>query len=202
MAQVTISVTKRTAFRDSTQEFSNVYTYGAVGPNPTAADAEDLLDELVAFEKSIHSTAVTFVHGRVWSSGGTQAQNVLIFQKALSGAGSALLSGTPIDKERAFLIQWRAGVDSRGRPVSLKKWFHTCGLFGTVNAVNTAIAENTAGFTQAQRDQIAGLADGCTRLGTLEEWGLIADSGRQRDGGPPTAHKYLEHHQLGDQWRG
>jgi len=33
-------------------------------------------------------------------------------------------------------------------------------------------------------------------------WSLVAKNGRARSGTGDAAHKYLEHRQLGDQWRG
>jgi hypothetical protein len=201
MAQIGITIVKSTAFRDSVQEFSNTYHYGAVGPNPSESRALQLIDELVAIEKTLHSTLVTFVRARLWSSGGTIAENKMIAQKALSGQGTQSTT-TAMDKERAYLIQWNAGLDNRGRQVRLKKWFHSCGFIGG-HSLDDGIKAGTTGFSNADRGTIATKVDAVTRLGIgVEEYGLVAESGRQRDGGNPVAHKYLEHHQLGDQWRG
>lgn len=205
MGQIGISIVKRLAFRDSIQEFANTYHYGSAGANPSQAAAEALIDEIVVNEKLFHSTSVTFVRASCWSSGGTVSQNQMIAQKLLTGTGSTT-PGTAMDAERAVLIQWPAGLDSLGRPVTLKKWYHCFGNFGSVVMANNLLTNATA-FTQAQRDTMAALADANSRLGSPEVWGLVAESGRQRTGGilsadPPHAHKYLEHHQLGDMWRG
>ena len=200
MAQIGIAIEKQTAYRDSIQPFANVYHYGSVGLNPGATLAENLLDELVTFEKTIHSSLVTFVKGRVWTSGGSRAENQMLVQKTLSGVGSMSTSAS-FDKERAYLIQWSAGVDGRGHKVSLRKWYHSCGFFGS-HALGAAVMDGTTGFSGTDRTAIANKADGITRIGTVDDWGLVAESGRERDGGPPVAHKYLEHHQLGNQWRG
>lgn len=200
MAQITISVTKRVPFRDSVQEFSNVYTYGSLALHPGESEAINLIDEVVAFEKTIHSTAVSFILGRCWRSGGTQAENVMIAEKTLSGTG-ATTPLTALDYERAVLLQWPAGLDSLGRPVKLRKWYHTCGQIAGVVFSNAQLVQ-TIGLTTTQRDNIADAVHAITRIGT-EVWGLIADSGRERTGdGEPVTHKYLEHHQFGDQWRG
>jgi hypothetical protein len=199
---IAISITKRCAFRDAVQEFSNVYHYEAATPGVLASEAELLLDELVTFEKSIHSTVVTFVHGRVWKAGGTIAENTMIFEKVLTGTGSAAAS-TVLDRERAWLIQWNAGVDSRGHKVKLRKWFHTCGNFGSVGIPSSNHVTNENAFSSTMRTAVAGKADEITTIGpTPEGWELVAESGRQRDGGPPEAHKFLEHRQFGNQWRG
>lgn len=200
MAQIGVSITKRTAFRDSTQEFSNVYHYGSVEPWPTAGQAEGIIDEIVAEEQKWHSTSVEFVYARCWSSGGTTAENNMITEKALAVVGLAATAAY-IDRERAFLVMWPAGLDSRGKKVYLRKWYHTCGIFPGV-MMPDGISGNTTGFSEADRGTIATAVDAITRVGNLEEWGLVAKSGRERDGGPPIAHRYFEHHQMGDQWRG
>ncbi len=67
MSRIGISITKEVAFRDNQQEFSNVYYYGnGTGALPGLTDAEALLDQLVALEKTFHSSLVSFVHGRLW----------------------------------------------------------------------------------------------------------------------------------------
>lgn len=205
MAQISISITKRAAFRDSTQEWANVYVYGSAGAEPTVAAADALIDEVTAIEKTFHSALVTFILGRVWTSGGTIAENHKITEKVLSGIGG-VASVAQMDMERAYLMRWPAGLDSRGRKVYLRKWYHTGGNFFTVSP-STGVLGNSTGFSNADRTTMANKADELSRIGTPEVWGLVAESGRTRDGGilsatPPEAHKYLEHHQLGDMWRG
>lgn len=200
MGQISIAITKRVAFRDATQEFQNVYTYGSIDINPSASQADAMIDEVTAAEKAFHGTGVSFTYGRCWSSGGTKEQNQMITEKTLTGTG-ATTPNTSMDKERAVLVQWDAGLDSLGRKVRLKKWYHSCGAFGSVGMSAQLLAGDT-GFTTGARSTIAGLVDVLTRIGVADVWGLKAESGRERDGGPPVAHKYLEHHQLGDQWRG
>lgn len=200
MSQITIAITKRAAFRDGTQEWQNVYTYGSLALHPDEALSKQYIDEVVTKEKAFHSTAVSFVYGRCWRSGGSNAENVMLGEKGLTGTGSTSPL-TAMDIERAFLFQWPAGTDSKGRPVRLKKWYHCIGTIASV-AISNAILANQTGFTAGQRDSMEAVVDGLTRIGS-SVWGLIADSGRERSGdGYPVAHKYLEHHQLGDQWRG
>jgi hypothetical protein len=199
MARIGISITKSCAFRDSVQEFSNTYYYEAADVQPNNTEALAFIDEVANAEKTFHSTAVTFVRGACWSAGGTAAANQMIAEKNLTGAGSSA-TALHYDRERAFLVQWPAGVDSRGHGVSLKKWYHSCGGFGSVIPAD-AVWGNTTGFTSAQRTTIANLADALTRIGSLEAWGLVSKVGRTRDGGAPISHRFLEHHQLGDMWR-
>lgn len=201
MAQISISVEKSVSFRGAVQHFSNTYVYGSAGLTPDAALAEQLLDEVVAQEKTFHATTVAFKRGRVWTSGGTKAENNMIFQKVLTGTGA--LSPAGQDPERAVLVYWHAGFDIRNKKVFLRKWYHTCAsTFNTVPIGTNAYSQEIP-FTTAQRQLIAAKVDPLTRIGNLA-FGLIAESGRQRDpqNAPPEAHKWLEHHQLGEQWRG
>jgi hypothetical protein len=201
MAQIGLSITKRTAFRDSTQEFSNVYFYIG-GTLPDNTDANAMIDLAATREKTFHSTDVTFQIGRLWSQVGDKSQNNMIAQKQLSGTG-ARPPGTADDKERAFLFRLRAGSDSRGNPVYLRKWFHACGAFVSTTVPSNTILRNNTGWTQAERDaqvaQMNSIGD-LSPVGTLFK--ICAKSGRQPTPGANwEAHKYLEHHQLGDQWR-
>lgn len=206
MARIGISITKEIAFRDNQQEFSNVYYYGnGAGANPGASDAEALLDALVALEKTFHSTLVSFVHGRLWSAGGTEQQNEMLAEKTLAGTGSTTPDAN-MDKERAYLMQWPAGVDSRGKEVFLRKWYHSCGVFpGGPSPVPGGVLSNATGFTVAQRTAMMGNADDILTLGVAGSpgWSLVSKVGRNVTGpASGDAYKYLEHHQLGDQWRG
>jgi hypothetical protein len=201
MAQIGISITKRTAFRDSTQEFSNVYFYIG-GSLPDSTDANAMIDLAATREKSFHSTDVTFMIGRLWSETGNKATNNMLAQKQLSGTG-ARTPATADDKERAYLFRLRAGVDSRGNPVYLRKWFHACGSFVSGQSLSNTILRNLTGWTQAERDaQVAAMNSigDLSPVGTLFK--ICAKSGRLPTAGEQwQAHKYLEHHQLGDQWR-
>jgi hypothetical protein len=201
VAHVGVSITKSSTFRDAVQEFSNVYYYQWSGLNPTESLAETLIDRVVELEKPLHGSNVTFVRGRCWSAGGTKAENNMIFQKALTGAGTG---GTPLgmDKERAYLIRWRAGVDSRGKPVYLRKWFH-CDITLAGASVTSSIIQNATGFSNAQRTSIAALFNNFNPIvfsNGVHTAGLVSSNNRPSTVGAE-AHKYLEHHQLGDAWR-
>lgn len=204
MPTVGISITKEVAFRDAVQQFSNVYFYFSSGSVPGVSGADAMIDEVTTKEKAFHSTLVTFKFGRCWHETGSKATTQMISQKNLSGTGSSA-SDSGMDKERAFLIRWRAGVDSRGNPVYLRKFYHCCGAFASASgAITSTILANAGGFTQPVRDAIAAKAnDVNTNTAGGGGWELVAKSGRQRTGGAGAeAHKYLEHHQLGDMWRG
>lgn len=199
MAQIAVSITKRTAFRDAVQEFSNVYNYWYVGFNPGEGLAQSFIDNIVEIERLLHSTAVTFVKARVWSSGGTKAQNQMILQSQLTGTGVRAQNDL-VDRERAFLVQWPAGLDVRGKPVRLKKWFHPCGD-GPGFGIDAPLLSNRSGMSDGQREAITNIAN---RLAPLTigsgQYSLVSETGRFTEG-KAIAHRYFEHHQLGDQWR-
>lgn len=200
MAEYGCSITKRVAFRGGVQHFSNIYHFATSLPSSDLPALNALVDEVVRLEKLMHSASVTFVSAALWTSGGTQQANQMIIQRSLTGAGS-VSSRTAWDRERAFLIQWSAGRNSRGRPVKLRKWYHTCGA-DNMNPVSDAQLENTTELSAGTRAWIAGLAEqlrNFTISNTPVE--LQAKSGRRPDGAA-ICHRYLEHHQLGDEWRG
>lgn len=203
MPRYGISVEKTINFRGVQQPFANVYYYEAPTIALTAnTDQEALLDQVVAAEKTFHATLVSFVRGRVWNTGsGSQAGNQMRVDKALTGTGAATAQAN-VDRERAVLVQVQAGTNSRGKPVYLRKWYHTASGAGG-GAFAQGVLENSAAMTAAQRDYWAArLSD----LMTLELLGnpvatLTSQTGRQVTGAAE-CHPYLEHHQLGDQWRG
>lgn len=201
MPRIGVSITKSVVFRLSTQEFTNVYYYEIL-TMPDSAAATTLINNLVSLEKTFHSTSVTFLRGRCWSQIGTAAQNEMIATVNLSGTGAAT-PDTSFDRERAFLFRLRAGVDSRGNPVYLRKYFHACGSFGSASLPSAAQVSQTGGFTQVERDaqvtKMNGIGDANGSAGTPK---LCSKVGRLPTAGSTwSAHQFLEHHQLGDQWR-
>jgi hypothetical protein len=204
LSRIGISITKETPFRDSNQEFSNVYYYkNDPGAIPSAAGAQAIVDTLIALERQWHSTAVQFTHSRVWSAGGGPSENNMINEATLSTAG--LASGnSSLDRERAVLIQYEAGFDSRGHRVYLRKWYHICGNWPSATSVTgTTQMANTAAIVSGDRVIVSNQVDDIlTVAGENGPWLLCAKSGRGVTSSSPGCHKYLEHRQLGDQWRG
>ncbi len=194
--RVGISIVKTVLFRGVQQEFSNVYHYELLGAQTGPWEA--LLDEMKASEINFHSSDVTFKRGAVWSAGGTPAQNAMLFQKTFTGLGGQTTNASH-DRERAVLVRWPAGIDSRGKPVYLRKWYHSCGACANVS-FSAGMMQNTAALSTAERTTIANAAAAFDEVGATEAWQLCSASGR-RTSAPVEAHKYLEHHQLGDMWR-
>jgi hypothetical protein len=201
MARIGVSITKSVAFRNSTQEFSNVYYYD-VSALPDETQAEAFIDNLTTLEKTFHGSSVTFVRGRVWSQVGAPSSNNMIKQKNLSGTGArSTVAG--MDKERAFLFRLRAGSDSRGNPVYLRKWYHACAQFTSAQAPSTGILDNSTGWSSAERAaQVAAMNAIGGANGSPLSPALVSKGGRFATAGATwEAHQFLEHHQLGDQWR-
>lgn len=201
MARVGVSITKSTSFRGSVQEFSNVYYYDVASlPDQTEADA--LIDAITVIEKTFHASPVTFIRGRCWSQVGSPSLNNMISQKNLSGTGS-MATVTGMDKERAFLFRVRAGEDSRGQPVYLRKWYHSCGGMFTGQAVTSAILDNTGSIPTVDRTALNSKVQPVELVtASSKNYVLSSKSGRQPDASEHfTSHQFLEHHQLGDMWR-
>lgn len=198
MAIFAVAITKSTPFRGVNQEFSNVYHYS--GTLPVASQADAVMDALKAIEVPFHSSDVTFVRGKLWSAGGSAGSNQMISQKNFSGVGSQAATST-MDRERAVLIRFANGIDVRGRPVYLRKWYHSCGAFAGVLFTGTGILGNTAQIPGADRTTIQNAADDLLSLTVNSVTYNLCSPKGTAGGTPVTCHPYLEHHQLGDMWR-
>lgn len=197
MARYGVSIVKQVSFRGVNQEFSNVYYYE--GPTLDEAGATALAAAVKANEVQFHSTDVTFVRFSVWTAGGSPGTNQMISQGTLSGAGTQSLNSS-MDRERAVLVQWPAGFDSRGHRVYLRKWFHSCG-YCCGQSWTPGNLQNTSALSTAQKNAIVAAAAGFDGvLAAGGSYDLCAKSGRQPSL-PAQAHPWLEHHQLGDMWR-
>lgn len=197
MPQYGVSITKSVSFRGAAQEFSNVYHYN--GATLTVANADALAAALKALEVPLHSSDVTFVRYKVWSSGGSPSSNNMVSQGNLSGTGSGGVN-LSMDRERAVLVRYAAGTDSRGHPVYLRKWFHSCGGCAGVGFAAGQL-QNTAQIAGADRTLIQNATDDFLTVTVGgNAYNLVAESGRA-GGTPVVAHAYLEHHQLGEMWR-
>lgn len=195
--RIGISIVKSVTFRLGDQEFSNVYHFN-LGTAVTAP-WQSIVDEIVAMEKALHSTEVSFRRALGWSAGGTPQQNNMQHQSALSGTGSSATNSS-LDRERAILIQWPAGIDSRGKPVYLRKWYHVCGN-ALGHAFTAAQLQQTIGLSGTTQDLFANHVNGIRQVGGGPEfWDLCSPSGRLSTG-PADCHRFLEHRQLGEMWR-
>jgi hypothetical protein len=196
MAVYAVSITKQVPYRGGIQPFSNVYHY-----KTTLAqflDDSAIVDDLVAAEKLVHASNVTFLTGRVWGpTDSTPQASVTRLIKDLSGTGS-LSPATDTSPEMCILCVWPLGrYGLRNRPQFLRKWIHPCSIAGT---------------TAGQRGQTSKLTNPMEPFTTYINDVTEADSlaGDAVDLCSPTGHEptgagrvydWVEHHQLGDQWR-
>lgn len=201
MPRIGVSITKSCAFRGATQEFSNVYYYEVLN-YPSVAEADTTIDNIVTLEKTFHSTLVTFVRGRLWKETGNKLTSEMISQKNLSGTGARGTVST-LDPERAFLFRLRAGVDIRGNPVYLRKWFHAVGEFHATASIVAGNQTQQTAFTSTQKNAyVAAMNAIGDANGSPNTPKLCSKAGRLADVGASwTSHTWLEHHQLGDMWR-
>jgi hypothetical protein len=193
-----VSIQKSVSFRNVQQHFSNVYYYD--GPSLTDTNAAALADIVKANEVVLHGNDVTFTFARVWSAGGAPASNQMIYQGALSGVGSQA-DNASMDRERAVLVQWPAGVSITGQPVFLRKWYHSCGDCAGVSFSTAGVLQNTIPIANLNRTSIATAANANRAVSAGgDTYNLVSKSGRNTQG-TAVCHAWLEHHQLGDEWR-
>jgi hypothetical protein len=202
MARYGLNIEKTMLFRGVQQPFGNTYYYEAPVGSSQTVTLNDLIDDVLAIDRDFHCNNVTYVRARLWTADGGPAQNNMIIDRSLSGTGSGGIPLSGQDRERAYLIRFRAGVDSKGRPVYLRKWYH--GQISPIGgqAVTSAMLENTATLTSASRTALETIAEGLKGIEYTagQTWDLVGPTGRGITGSTQ-CHAYLEHHQLGDQWR-
>jgi hypothetical protein len=202
MPRYGVTIRKSTSFRGSVQHFSNTYFFDWFVPSGNTATLEALVDDVVDLEKEIHGTNVAFTDAKLWiTNTGSRATNVMIVDKPLTGSGQQTPTAA-MDKERAYLLQIPAGTDTLGRPVKLRKWYHTCSPVGPgLTPDNNMLA----GVTPLSSAAIARVAQMGQDLRTLTPAGVASPTLTSQTGraltGPSEGYKWLEHHQLGDEWR-
>jgi hypothetical protein len=197
--RIGVSIQKSGQFRGTDQEFANEYHFEL--ETAVTAPSESIVDEITAKEKTFHSTDVKFVRAKVWTAGGTKAENQMIFQKNLAGTGTQLADAVT-DRERAILIRFKAGFDSRGLPVYLRKWYHTFApKFAGSDFGGAGVLANTQQLSSTVRAAIATAADPLQKVGA-NLWELCSSKGRNVTNlANAECHPYFEHRQLGDSWR-
>lgn len=130
--RVGVSITKQLQWHGHNEQFSNVYHYdfgagGGILPGAMSA----LADALVAQEKLVHSASVSFIGSRVWSHGGTPAENETLLLRDETGNGSLTISAG-LYREACVVVQLYTGRHTAtGRRIYLRKFIHSCGLPAT-----------------------------------------------------------------------
>lgn len=188
-----VSVLKEIPYRDTTEEFSNVYQYG--GANPPEGDRAAFMSAVANEEKGIMSQLVTFLEARMWEIGGTAAENDSLGIVDLSGTGS-LGTVLQMPPEAAVLVQARSSRESiDSRPVYFRKWWHGIGSVGAVN-FSGAQVQNQDPLTTVQKDALVAAFG---RLAAITVAGVEYVM-QSTNGGvvqlPATAYDWVEHRQF------
>lgn len=159
MALYGVSITKNMQWRNTTEDFSNVYHYQLATTLDDTALA-NLVSQLVTAEKLVHTGNVTWKQGRVWLAGGTPAQNVTKLITDLSGTGS-LTIGEHMYRELCVLIKFTTNrVSSTGRKITLKKFVHAESLPST----GIAQVEGAAALTSSHKTPFQTYGDSIREL--------------------------------------
>lgn len=127
---VAVHVTKTTKWRNKQEEFENVYHFDTPTIN-TESGYVDLVNQLVAAEKLIHTSAVTFKQARVHGpTNGTKEQDIMRAVVDLSGTGSASPT-VQMAAELCYVASFYVGRSAKGYKRFLRKFLHTGAVFGS-----------------------------------------------------------------------
>jgi hypothetical protein len=191
---VGVATTKAVMWRGELQEFSNVYHFEGV----SEADAKlgTTWNDLVGYEKTIHTTEVTFKRLRVWGPtdlGPGASETLLIRDETGTGSLTAVPSHY---KELAFLCVWPLGrYGSRNRPQFLRKWIHTMTPLGLTGA-ELGGTESLETADYATLTSFIGSITNYDPTGVSPVMELCSRDGRTPTGAG-SVYPYLEHRQLG-----
>ncbi len=130
-----LTTEKETLFQGKTERFNNTYYFD--GPSFQFGDANfvRLADAVIDAERNIHNSEVKFVQARLWSAGGTIAENETLLIKDYTDLGVSG-STTPLHAETAVMVEWECDrKDARGRKVYLRKYLRTQTLPGGTSEI-------------------------------------------------------------------
>lgn len=196
-----VEIKKQAFWRGNPHTWVNRYILS--GSQPSGSDAETVISALHDIEDQMEpahasGAGIGFVIGSAYPSGSGGPFAVVPYNTS-EGAGSATgFSGagwTDADQgwaptlETCMMMETPiTGLNSRGKPISLRKYFR-----GVMSGGNEA--EGTTGVTA---DDITGSEAVClpwkTGMGS-SNWVVIAPSGAQASG-PPVCHPFLVNHQI------
>lgn len=176
MARIGVSIEKDVSFQGKAERISNTYHYEH-GAAMTDADIRDLVAELVTDEKQVHSGDVSYKLARVWSAGGTPAQNDQLALIDLAGTGS-MAAPVQMAAELAVLVEWEcAREDLRGRKVYLRKFIRSQGL-GTNDLGATLQRFALPAAELARFNTYADAVESYTTAPTGTLFALVSETGR------------------------
>lgn len=175
--RVGVAITKGCQWHGQLEEFSNVYNYDVPALTQLALNEADLIiDRLVALEKAVHSSNVSFLEARVWTRGQGAAQNETIRIRDLSGTGTMSASES-LYREACIVVRLNTGRNSTtGRRIFLRKYIHATNLptAGSLNAAGVSV------LTAAQKQPFQTYGEAIRKL---EVAGLATDIILEAPGG-------------------
>lgn len=131
MASVTgLTVTKSFPYRgDVTEEFSNTYHFKNAPPT-TTAQWDGIRQSMVTAEQALFPASVKWTRVYGYNSNDPNAHHVYAFDYGAAGPPGAYIP-SPADEhlmagDQAVCLAWKTDrLNSRGKPIYLRKYFHS-----------------------------------------------------------------------------
>lgn len=146
-----ITLIKSFQYRSVPEEFSNRYHFTGTAPADEAAWTA-IAQALGELEMAVFSSDVSLVRAYGYASDGTDAVATIDFTAApLSPlAGTAGPIGVQAPGDSAMVCRWRtARVNSKGKPIYLRKYFHAVGRdTGDPDSVNATQLTSLQAFAE------------------------------------------------------
>lgn len=139
MANVTaITLVKQMQYRDNlAEEWSNKYYLTGTAPT-TDADWKTLADALIAQEKTCYLTESKVVRAYGYDQAETDTSPVSVWSYDYLAAGAAvhgtasMTGGQNVPGDAAACVSWRTTRrNTKGKPIFLRKYFHSCPVFAS-----------------------------------------------------------------------
>lgn len=158
-----VVIRKEGSYRDTTRPWSNRYHFE--GDLPADDDAwSTLIDNIVASEKTCHTSALQYVEAIGYDAGQATVANkhgVSVYAKSLTEVGTLVKSAEDnfAPGDCAALIRWSTPArSSRNHPIYLFSYHHNAIIEGgTADSLST---EQKAALTAYAQDWIDGFSDG------------------------------------------
>lgn len=197
---IEVTTPKRCAYRGSVEGFSNVYIYRLLTSAISEEVAQALADEVIENERALHGPSVQHVACNISTPLYLNSDVTAFYQFPYD---SALPGSAPtMDPERAIFIQWPAGRNVKNRPVTLRKWYHPCDVNIEQVTFTSGMQAQQSQITSTLRGILATVAQNLAQIGPgpADFIELVSPTNRERTG-PAVCYPWLEHHELGEQWR-
>lgn len=195
------AVLQKCKYRGSIEAWTNVYIYRVpfVQP-PTQENMQQVAQEIYDNHNNILGASVQ-IQRVSFSTPEYLASDIEVF--AQFEFDTAMPGTAPtMDPERAVLVQWPAGRNTKNRPVYLRKWYHPCNTSTVPATYDSSNMAQQSEIVASQRQQIETYAQNLAQVGPgpADFWELVSPTNRERTG-PARCYPWLEHHELGEQWR-